>query len=285
MANISSCIIRNPRNKEYNIDCLLLLSTAVQLMRPMVATKMRIQVLLEGRLASATRFHKARKGHTIFDERFKDLMAFKEEFGHCNVPQTQSRSNKYYSLGTWCCNIRKSFKAIKEGKLSKPDIKRLENAGFQWSLNETFDERFKDVKHSPAIIRHYSLALWCNNIRQCHTKAIKEGGRLSKVEGRNPGYKLSKADIQRLENAGFEWNLCKKFDERFKDLMAFKAEYGYCNVSATRSRHNNHLSLGRWCSDIRRSYKTIKGEGGLPKHRLSKADIQRFENAGFEWNK
>ena len=123
MANISSCIIRNPRNKEYNIDCHLLLSTAVQLMRPMVATKMRIQVLLEGRLASATRFHKARKGHTIFDERFKDLMAFKEEFGHCNVPQTQSRSNKYYSLGTWCCNIRKSFKAIKEGKLSKPDIK------------------------------------------------------------------------------------------------------------------------------------------------------------------
>ena len=75
------------------------------------------------------------------------------------------------------------------------------------------------------------------------------------------------------------------FDERLKDLMAFKAEYGYCNVSATRSRHNNHLSLGRWCSDIRRSYKTIKGEGGLPKHRLSKADIQRFENAGFEWNK
>jgi hypothetical protein len=57
-------------------------------------------------------------------------------------------------------------------------------------------------------------------------------------EGRSPDYKLSKADIQRLENAGFVWNLCKKvpFDERLKDLMAFKAEFGHCNVPLTRSR-------------------------------------------------
>ena len=45
-------------------------------------------------------------------------------------------------------------------------------------------------------------------------------------------YKLSKANIQRLENAGFKWNLCKKFDKRFNDLMAFKTEYGHCNVPA-----------------------------------------------------
>ena len=53
-----------------------------------------------------------------------------------------------------------------------------------------------------------------------------------------PRCKLSKADIQRLENAGFEWNLSKKvsFDERLKDLMAFKAEFGHCNVPLTRSR-------------------------------------------------
>ena len=169
-------------------------------------------------VSAVTMVHKRRTVHKTFDERFKDLKAFKAEFGHCNVPTTQSSNNKYSSLGMWCSNMRTSYKSIKKGEIP---------------------------------------------LRS----------------------KLSRADMKRLENAGFEWNLCKKFDERFKDLMAFKAEYGYCNVSATRSRHNNHLSLGRWCSDIRRSYKTIKGEGGLPKHRLSKADIQRFENAGFEWNK
>ena len=129
------------------------------------------------------------KTTVTFDERFKDLMAFKAEFGHCNVPQTRARNNKYYSLGFWCKDIRQRHKAIKEV--------------------------------------------------------------------RNPSNKLSKANIQRLENARFEWNRCKKiaFDVRFNYLMGFKAEFGHCNVSQTRSRNNKHYSLGRWCSDTRQSYK------------------------------
>jgi hypothetical protein len=99
-----------------------------------------------------------------------------------------------------------------------------------------------------------------------------------------PRCKLSKADIQRLENAGFEWNLSKSvpFDERLKDLMAFKAEFGHCNAPKTRKSSNTHYSLGMWCNNLRQSYKTIK-EGGKPGRKLSKADIQRLENAGFEW--
>ena len=84
---------------------------------------------------------KRRKGITSFDERIKDLMSFKAEFGHCNVPQTRSRNNKHYSLGCWCNDMRRSYKSIKEGrsparKLSKADIQRLENAGsgFDWSF-------------------------------------------------------------------------------------------------------------------------------------------------------
>ena len=39
-------------------------------------------------VAAATMVHKRRTVRKTFDERFKDLMAFKAEFGHCNVPQT-----------------------------------------------------------------------------------------------------------------------------------------------------------------------------------------------------
>ena len=133
----------------------------------------------------------------LWDERLKDLMTFKAEFGHCNVPQTHSRNNKHLSLGRWC-----------------------------------------------------------SDIRQCHKAIIEQGG--------IPKIKLSNADIQRrLENAGFEWNLCKKFDNHFKDLMAFKAKFGHCNVPCTQSSNNKHTSLGRWCSDMRFFYKTIK-DGGIP---------------------
>jgi hypothetical protein len=65
--------------------------------------------------------------------------------------------------------------------------------------------------------------------------------------------------------------------------MAFKGECGYCIGSRTNSRNNKHYSLGLWCSAMRKSYKAIK-EGGIPKHRLSKADLKRLVNAGFQWS-
>ena len=87
-------------------------------------------------VASATRANKRSNAHKTFDERMKNLMSFKAEFGHCNVPNTNSRNNRHLSLGYWCSDMRKSYKAIKEGKipgckLSKADIQGLENAGFE----------------------------------------------------------------------------------------------------------------------------------------------------------
>jgi len=166
-------------------------------------------------VAAATLVHTRRKVQKTFDERFKELMAFKAKFGHCNVPCTKSSNNKHLSLGIWCSNVRMSYKSIKEGTTTR------------------------------------------NN-------------------------KLSKADMKRLENAGFEWNCCKKFDDRFKDLMAFKAKFGHCNVSRTNSSNNKYRSLGQWCSHVRQTYKAIK-EGGRLRCKLSKADMKRLEKAGFEW--
>jgi hypothetical protein len=245
-------------------------------------------------VAAATRANKRSKAHKTFDERIKDLMSFKAEFGHCNVPGSNSRNNKHLSLGIWCSNMRMAYKAIKEGsstdhKLSKAYMKRLENAGFEWNRSKKvpFDERLKDLMAFKAEFghcnvpqtrsrnnKHLSLGYWCDNLRRSY-KAIKEG--------RSPGRKLSKANIQRLENAGFEWNVSKKvpFDERLKDFMAFKAEFGHCNVPRTRSRNNKHLSLGYWCNDMRKAYKAIK-DGRSPKTKLSKANMKRLEKAGFE---
>jgi hypothetical protein len=252
-------------------------------------------------VAATTRVTQINKGKMSFDERFKDLTAFKAEYGHCNAPNTRSRNNAHRSLGKWCSAMRQSYKAIKEGqipgyKLSKANMKRLENAGFEWVLGgkiHTFDERFKDLMAFKAKFghcnvpqkktksrnnKHVSLGNWCNHIRHSY-KAIKEG--------RSPGRKLSKADIRRLENAGFAWGFRGKtytFDERFKDLTAFKADYGHCNVPRTQSRHNKHLSLGNWCKHIRLSYKAIK-EGRRPDYKLSKADIRRLEKTGFKWRR
>ena len=68
------------------------------------------------------------------------------------------------------------------------------------------------------------------------------------------------------------------FDDRFYDLMAFKAKYGHCDASQT----GDNASLGRWCSALRVSYKKIQNNQ-KPKMKLSNEQIRRLNDAGFKW--
>jgi hypothetical protein len=72
---------------------------------------------------------------SIFDERFNDLMSFKAKYGHCDVTRTGENT----SLGSWCSNLRVSYKKIQNNqkpniKISDEKIQRLNDAGFKWSL-------------------------------------------------------------------------------------------------------------------------------------------------------
>ncbi|CAB9518103.1 helicase [Seminavis robusta] len=64
-----------------------------------------------------------------WEERFQDLLEFKEKEGHCNVPQT------YPELGTWVHSQRRQYRKLKKGlksTLNKDKIERLVKIGFQW---------------------------------------------------------------------------------------------------------------------------------------------------------
>jgi hypothetical protein len=71
----------------------------------------------------------------------------------------------------------------------------------------------------------------------------------------------------------------QSFDDRFNDLMAFKAKYGHCDAS--RSGENSTLVVGRWCIELRVSYKKIQNNQ-KPKIKLSDEQIQRLNDAGFK---
>jgi hypothetical protein len=83
-----------------------------------------------------------------WDERYKQLVEYKKQNGHCNVPQ------KHPGLGNWVHRQRREYAWYKEGKSSKhmteDKIKKLKAVGFQWvtrkrvnkSVEET--ERFKE---------------------------------------------------------------------------------------------------------------------------------------------
>jgi len=71
-----------------------------------------------------------------FEDRLKDLLEFKDIYGHCNVPVSYAKDS---SLGDWCRTQRKVYGYSKQGfkKLTperKELFRRLEEIGFKWSL-------------------------------------------------------------------------------------------------------------------------------------------------------
>ena len=75
------------------------------------------------------------------------------------------------------------------------------------------------------------------------------------------------------------------FDQRFKELEEFKAEFGHCNVPAPNSSLSTkkNAPLGYWCCEMRASYKAFE-EGRKPFIALCPERIQQLENIGFEFS-
>ncbi|CAB9514783.1 helicase [Seminavis robusta] len=64
-----------------------------------------------------------------WEDRFQDLLEFKEKEGHCNVPQSDKE------LGTWVHAQRREYRKLKKGMkgiLTKEKIEKLVKVGFQW---------------------------------------------------------------------------------------------------------------------------------------------------------
>lgn len=70
------------------------------------------------------------------EKRLKSLCEFRSKYGHCKVPK---RYKEDKSLGPWCCEMRHSYKLIKEGKkprsiLTMEMYEDLESIGFAWKV-------------------------------------------------------------------------------------------------------------------------------------------------------
>ena len=68
--------------------------------------------------------------------KYRELIAFKEEFGYYNIPEMCANNP---SLGCWCGDMRNTYKKVQKGmktnsKLWQSRIERLEEIGFKWKL-------------------------------------------------------------------------------------------------------------------------------------------------------
>ena len=197
-----------------------------------------------------------------WDERYGQLIAYKQTHGDCNVPAKWKDNPE---LGIWCSTQRSAYKS---NNLSQDRVTRLKELGFVWNqFALAWEEMFAVLvaykrTHGDCDVPlrwkdNPQLGRWCNQQRS--------------IFGSN---NLSQDHVTRLEQLGFAWNpLEVAWEEMFAALVAYKQTHGDCNVP---NRWKDNPKLGSWCNTQRLSYK----KGKLPLDH-----IKRLQELGFVWDR
>jgi superfamily II DNA or RNA helicase len=195
-----------------------------------------------------------------WEEKFSELKVFQETHGHCNVPSVWRENPQ---LGMWVGTQRRSRK---QGILSENYIQRLSELGFVWdSLEASWEQRFVELEAFKAIYGH------CN-VPKCWTENPQLGKWVSHQREYRRQDTLCEERLQRLSELGFVWDTLETtWEEKFKQLKAFKETYGHCNVPQGWSENPQ---LAKWVHYQRQSRK----EG-----RLNETRIQCLNQIGFVW--
>jgi superfamily II DNA or RNA helicase len=198
-----------------------------------------------------------------WEKRYKQLLMFKKQHGHCNVPRT-GKNNK--SFASWISHQR-TLKP-KDG-LSPERIRRLDALGFSWNTKDaqweamydrlrTYRKRHGDCNVPGIWKQDRSLRSWVQHQRKLKTKG-----------------QLSPEHIRRLDALGFIWdtNRVQKWGAMYSRLRTYKKRHGDCNVP---QGWEQDRSLGLWVGTQRQR----KAKG-----RLSSERILRLKTLGFAWAK
>ena len=225
-------------------------------------------------------------------DRVRELIKYRNDHGHCNVPQRQS------SLGSWVHKQRTKYKELDAGKYSSMTLHRvkiLNDIGFVWDAsdksgfmrnNEGWMQMFEELteykeKHGNCVVpRKYGsnpkLANWVNAQRQ-HYQNKSNGKSTQMTEERQ----------HKLEEIGFVWDASDKIgsgmriDEgwmrMFEELIEYKKKHGNCLVP---SEYKGNPKLGRWVSAQRKMYHDTKKGKSI---RMTKERQHNLEGIGFVW--
>jgi hypothetical protein len=212
-----------------------------------------------------------------FEKGFLEALRYKESMGNPNVPHGY-KTPEGYRLDTWQSHQRGKHK---KGKLSQERVKRLEDIGFKWEIQEQQREEqfekgfqetllYKESTGNPNTPFHYNtpegyrLGRWQNRQRSFHKKG-----------------RLSQERIKRLNEIGFIWKIIRVepnrlgWDRWYELTMEYKNEFGNPNAPQNYKTADGFW-LGTWQNNQMVSYKRGK---------LSPGRIKRLEDIGFKWGR
>lgn len=209
---------------------------------------------------------------------FEELRAYRDLYGHTNVPQTSKEDPK---LGSWVCTQRSSFR---KGKLSNERIDLLDSLEFVWSFSKgrlegasTGSVRTRSVQRWKEMVQELAAykAIHGNCRVTQESKDHRQLGQwVSRVRTDRRAGRVSAEKIRTLDELGFDWNpIGDRWEEMFAELVAFKEIFGHTNVPQRKSEYS---ALANWVGNQRAAKRL-----GRP---IVAERAERLEALGFVWN-
>ena len=196
-----------------------------------------------------------------WESRFWQLMQFKELHGHCDVGATPDADE---DLRKWCEMQRIR---LSQGLLISNRKAKLEEIGFDWNCQgrwrRMWDGMYEKLKVKLA---NPAGSLWKND-RKLEAWVFVQ-------RKRRKDDSLSADQVRLLDEIGFTWQMRERgrWEDRYKELLAFKSEHGHCNVPLA---YPPNRKLGGFVNAMRSS----KSSGRLRPRRIA-----LLEEAGFLWS-
>ena len=235
-----------------------------------------------------------------WDERFQELLKFKEKYGHTNVTRSSSVDEPLYR---WVAKQRyfyKSYSAgLQQSTLDEEKVNRLQGIGFE------FRKRTRKNKHLKVLVedreairkRYYSnfeqIQLFYKkngHINLPQTKTYYVLNEWLKEIRRTRGMQLVDNSMRKqLDEMSFDWTGKKVFNnpdevvvrlkwvDRYRELQQFKRDNSHCNVP---QNYTINPGLAKWVKVQRDEYHQMLA--GVPSKMTDKR-LEALEFIGFDF--
>jgi superfamily II DNA or RNA helicase len=178
-----------------------------------------------------------------WEDRFQDLLKFKEINGHCNVTFSYKETAK---LGPFVNSMRTQKS---KGTLDEDRIQKLESIGFKWAVGEfknteIWETRFKELLE-------YRSRFGSCDVPNEWSENPQLGHWVNHQRGHKRRNEISADRQTKLSEIGFNWSPGKSQEDwsvRYKQLVDYREQFGNCRVPA---RWPDNPELGAWVSKQR----------------------------------
>lgn len=202
-----------------------------------------------------------------WEERYDELVAFKEAHGHCRVPQKQP------GLGEW---VRRQRYYRRQGTLSAEDYEALSSIGFVF--DGISDKWWRSSNRLERYIKEFGLSQVPDKDSDINERCPELGAWIRQQRHNHRAGRLSRDRFEHLDGMGFVWDLrSDRFERWLAELVEFKNEHGHCDVP---SAYPKNQPLANWVRNTRQKYRKQSEVGvAIP---ITKSQQARLREIGFD---